>query len=264
LDQTITLPDIATLDATVTDDGLPIQPGTVTTTWSMASGPGIVTFGNVSDVDTTASFEVDGVYTLRLTGFDGALEAFDELTVTVNPDPSQPKLLEIRVADGSDDAEEKASGRVNLTSKDLNLIVDKGDQTVGIRFNGVTIPRYATIVNAYIQFQADEATSVATDLIVQAEDTGNAPAFSRSTGDISSRDRTSPVPWSPLAWVSVGEAGPNQQTPDVASIIQEIVDRSDWASGNSLVIIVTGTGERVAESYNGDPNGAPLLHVEYF
>jgi hypothetical protein len=31
-----------------------------------------------------------------------------------------------------------------------------------------------------------------------------------------------------------------------------------------LVIIITGTGERVAESYNGDPNGAPLLHVEYF
>jgi hypothetical protein len=32
---------------------------------------------------------------------------------------------------------------------------------------------------------------------------------------------------------------------------------------DSLVIIVTGSGERVAESYNGDPDGAPLLHVEY-
>jgi len=29
------------------------------------------------------------------------------------------------------------------------------------------------------------------------------------------------------------------------------------------VIIITGTGKRVAESYNGDAPGAPLLHIEY-
>jgi hypothetical protein len=34
-------------------------------------------------------------------------------------------------------------------------------------------------------------------------------------------------------------------------------------NGNSLVIIITGTGERSAESYDGRPSGAPLLHVEY-
>jgi hypothetical protein len=46
-------------------------------------------------------------------------------------------------------------------------------------------------------------------------------------------------------------------------VIQEIVNRSGWASGNSLVLIVTGTGKRTAESYNGDQAGAALLHVEY-
>jgi hypothetical protein len=30
-----------------------------------------------------------------------------------------------------------------------------------------------------------------------------------------------------------------------------------------MVIIVTGTGERTAESYNGSPSGAPLLHIEF-
>ncbi len=69
--------------------------------------------------------------------------------------------------------------------------------------------------------------------------------------------------WSPVPWTTRGEAGPDQQTPDVASIIQEIVNRPGWSSGNSLVIIITGTGERVAESYNGDSSGAPLLHVDY-
>ena len=69
--------------------------------------------------------------------------------------------LEVRVAAGSDDAEEKASGSVSLTSTDLELVFDKSDQTVGMRFNAVTIPPEASIMGAYVQFQVDEATSVA-------------------------------------------------------------------------------------------------------
>ncbi len=71
------------------------------------------------------------------------------------------------------------------------------------------------------------------------------------------------VPWSPVAWTTRGEADPDQRTPNIASVIQEVVNRPGWASGNSLVVIITGTGKRTAESYNGDPAGAPLLHVEY-
>jgi len=71
------------------------------------------------------------------------------------------------------------------------------------------------------------------------------------------------VSWSPPVWTTVGQAGPDQRTPDLMPIVQEIVDRPGWASGNSLVVIISGTGERVAESYEGDSAGAPLLHVEY-
>jgi len=86
-DQTITLPAGVNLDGTVTDDGLPNPPGAVTTTWSQVGGPGTVTFGNASAVDTTATFSTDGIYILRLTADDGGLTAFDEVTVTVNPQP---------------------------------------------------------------------------------------------------------------------------------------------------------------------------------
>jgi len=61
----------------------------------------------------------------------------------------------------------------------------------------------------------------------------------------------------------VGEAGVAQQTPEISAIIQDIVDRPGWASGNSLVIIITGTGLRTAEAFEGAAAGAPLLHVEY-
>ena len=73
--QTITLPSAATLQGTVSDDGLPNPPGAVTTAWSEFSGPGTVTFANAAAVNTTASFSASGTYDLRLTANDGALSS---------------------------------------------------------------------------------------------------------------------------------------------------------------------------------------------
>ncbi len=95
--QTITLPSVASLDGTVTDDGLPDPPGVVTTTWSKVSGPpgSAVTFGNLSAVDTTASFSLLGTYVLRLTANDSALTTSAQVTITVNPAPpvNQPPTV---------------------------------------------------------------------------------------------------------------------------------------------------------------------------
>ncbi len=264
-DQTITLPNSATLDATITDDGLPDPPGVVTTTWSQVSGPGTVTFADASAVDTTASFSAAGAYVLRLIADDSDLYTFDDLSIIVNPEGSQANTIEIRVETGNDDAEERSDGRVVLNSSDLELVFDRSNQTVGMRFNGVTIPQGAMITNAYIQFQVDETHSVATSLIIQGHDIADAPTFTSAKWNISSRARTTAsVSWEPVPWTTTGQAGPDQQTPNIASVIQEIVNHQDWSSGNSFVIIITGTGERVAESYNGSSAGAPLLHVEYY
>ena len=92
-DQPITLPSPASLAGTADDDGVPNP--TLVTTWSMASGPGTVTFGNASALSTTATFSVAGVYELRLTADDGALTASDSLVVTVDPaPPNQPPTVD--------------------------------------------------------------------------------------------------------------------------------------------------------------------------
>jgi hypothetical protein len=113
-------------------------------------------------------------------------------------------------------------------------------------------PQGASISDAYVQFQVDETPSGTTSLTIEGKATDNAVTFGTSTGDISSRSRTSAaVLWAPAPWPNVGDAGLAQRTPNLAAVIQELVDRSGWASGNALVIIITGTGERVAESFNG-------------
>ena len=207
----------------------------------------------------------EGTHTVTASVTDsGDSSASDTITVTVNATGQNTVTVEVRVAAESDDAEERASGTVRLTSSDLELVFDKSDQYVGMRFNGLGIPPGATIIDAYVQFQVDEPNSVFTDLIVKGEANDNAVTFTPSAGNISSRIMTtSQVSWNPAPWATVGEAELIQRTPSIASVIQEIVSLPGWSIGNSLVIIVTGTGERTAESYDGKANAAPLLHVEY-
>jgi hypothetical protein len=91
--RTVQMPNAASLDGTVTDDGLPTPPGATTQTWSKVSGPGTVTFGNASAVDTTATFSAAGSYVLRLTANDGALQANDTMSVTVQQSAAVPVTL---------------------------------------------------------------------------------------------------------------------------------------------------------------------------
>lgn len=86
------LPAAASLDGTVADDGLPAA-GSVTTAWSVVSGPGAVAFADAGAVDTTATFTVAGTYSLRLTASDGALSAADTVSVTVQAPVNTPPTI---------------------------------------------------------------------------------------------------------------------------------------------------------------------------
>ena len=254
----------ASLDGSVSDDGLPN--GTLTTTWSKVSGPGTVSFGNANAVDTTATFSTTGTYVVRLTAYDGALSSSDDATITVTSSGGggTGTTIDKRVAAGADDAEESQSGSVGVSSSDLELVTDGSDvQTVGIRFSGLAIPQGATIQSAWLQFQADETSSETTTLTIRGEASDNAVPFTTGTNNVSARPRTSAaVGWSPPAWNLVGEAGPAQQSPDLSSVVREIVSRSGWQSGNAMVFVITGSGRRVAESYDGGDPPA-LLHVVF-
>ncbi|MGH3135746.1 MAG: cadherin domain-containing protein [Gaiellaceae bacterium] len=265
LDRAATLPASAALDGTVSDDGNPMPPS-LTTTWTLVSGPSTVTFGNANAVDTTASVPIPGIYVVRLTANDGQYAVSDDVTLTFTGSGSVG-VVDVRISVAGDDAEEVAgTGLVQRGDGDLDMMIDTADtkQVVGLRFNGITIPQGATISNAYLQFQADESHSVATTLTIKGQAADNAPGFTTVTFDLSSRPTTTAsAAWSPAAWLAVGDAGLAQRSTNLASIVQEIAGRSGWASGNSLALFVTGSGRRVAVSHNQIPAAAALLHVEW-
>jgi hypothetical protein len=179
--------------------------------------------------------------------------------------PGAVTTLEVRVAASADDAEEAiGTGKVTLNSPDLEMIHDASDQVVGMRFVGLAIPPGATIVTAWIQFTVDETDGGTPTLTLAGAATDNAPAFTTATGNVSTRPRTTATAtWRPPSWSVVGQAGPGQQTPELKTVIGEVVGQPGWTSGNALAIIVTGTGKRVAVAWDLNPAVAPLLHVEY-
>jgi hypothetical protein len=186
-------------------------------------------------------------------------------TTTTTLPGGSVQTVEVRIAGSTDDAEERASdGKMDLNSSDLELVLESEVQTVGLRFRNVTVPANATIVAAWVQFQVDEATSAATALRIQGQASADPLPFGTAARDLSGRPRTVAFrDWSPPAWPTVGAAGLDQRTPDIAAVIQEIVRGAGWSSGKALALVVTGSGKRVARSWDGVPGAAPLLHVEY-
>ena len=96
-------------------------------------------------------------------------------------------------------------------------------------------------------------------------------AYSSTAFDVSTRARTTAtVEWSPEPSTTVHEL---LQTPDISSIVAEIISMSGWASGNSVGIMfeqVSGTGVRWVESYRvnsdfatyaGTDGSTPALEV---
>ncbi|MHC4596872.1 MAG: LamG domain-containing protein, partial [Planctomycetota bacterium] len=137
-------------------------------------------------------------------------------------------------------------------------------------YTDIAIPKGATITAASVQFQVDEDKdgTLPVNLVIEGELAADAAGFTSDAYSVTSRPRTTAlVQWSVPNWTTVGDRGPDQATPDIAAVIQEIVNQDGWASGNSLVLIISddpanpSSGIRCAEAGPGDD--AALLHIEY-
>ncbi len=189
------------------------------------------------------------------------------------------------VATGSDDAEEYVPGttgatigQMDLTSSDLEIMYDgTKKQMIGIRFGNITIPQGATITSAYIQFGTKgDKNPVLGDAVIKGQAADTAATFTTTAFNITTRPRTTDsVMWTgstSATWgttATPGTAGADQKSPDIKTIIQAIVNRTGWVSGNSLAIFLTGEGVRNSFSYDGNisNNGtnsfAPKLTIQY-
>lgn len=212
----------------------------------------------------------EGSYSLKAVATDNLGATATSVVASITVDAAAvPLVFTNRISSGNDDAEESSKGAVVLNGDDIELVYDTkttGSQVVGLRFNSVSVPQGSVISKAYIQFTVDEKTNAGCNLTIKGENIDNALTFSATNNNVSGRIRTvATVNWVPSGWTTVGLAGVAQQTPDLKSIVQEIVNRSAWGAGNSMAFILTGTGngKRTAVSYDSTPTKAAMLYIEY-
>lgn len=133
-------------------------------------------------------------------------------------------------------------------------------------FRGVTIPASATISAAHISFKADGNGSVTTcKVIIYGNDTASAiyPGSFAAYG--LKVTTTASVSWTITAWTS----GTFYDSPDLSTVVQEIVNRVDWTSGNAMMFLVKDDGStanaiRNPSGWDGaDATRGPYLEVTY-
>jgi hypothetical protein len=258
-------PVSATLDASGSYDP---EGGPLAYAWAQSQGSTGATIVSPAQAATEVRFDSPGSYTFEVTVSDSGSPPLSS-TATVRiivQTGSNVVTFQRSVAVGSDDAEESmSSGSMVLGSSDLDMVIDGSTPYhVGLRFADVTVPTGATITGASIQFRTDEVGSSPVTLTIAGHAADQPSTFTSARFNVSGRPRTAAsVSWSPPPWTTVNQVGPDQRTPELTAIVQELVNRPGWASGNAMVFVVTGaaTGTRVADSFEG--GYPPALTITY-
>src|SRR3990172_3081133 len=144
-----------------------------------------------------------------------------------------------------------------------------GVRNLSLLFKSITIPQGATITSAKITFTDNSSpfnpTTIHYRLIgVDEDNTGDFVASPLSTCRTRTQT-TAVVDWDATFTPS---SGTTRDTPDLKDIIQEIVNRGGWSSGNTIGIYLYDDGTTPEYYYDykyyfGSAGSAPLLTIVY-
>jgi len=140
----------------------------------------------------------------------------------------------------------------------------------GMRFLTIPIPQAATINSAALSFHAYSTIGTSTaNTEIQAYDADNATSnlSLQATWDsyFPSNLTTASVDWN---ITSTWTDGNWYDSPDISSVIQEIIDRPGWVSNNNMIIFWhdyddDSTVERQGDDYHWDATGAAKFNASY-
>ena len=267
-------PEIGKVGTTVIITGTDFSPVADENTVSFNGTEAVVTEATATSITTSVpSGAESGNVTVTVDGESNGVM----FTVTLS------SLMISQINDDADDAEEgMINGMLTITSSDLELgeydtwtqnDVEQGLQTIGLKFNDITIPPGAPILAASIQFTADNTGADPVQLTIFGENSSAPESYDEAIFyHITTRSRTvASVVWDVQPWETTGDAGPAQQTADLTAIVQEIVNRGDWASGSSMAFILEHSGPSIGvtsssggrEAEAGPGSDAAILTVAY-
>ncbi len=160
----------------------------------------------------------------------------------------------IIVNTSSDDAEQEHDAMDALTDDDLDMGWEGEPEklfivTAGLRFQNITIPQNATIDSAYLRFCSHEGKTAedVANLTIVGEASDNAATY-----DLENLITARPQTTASVEWTVAEEWGLWEfyRSPDIAPVVQEIVNRAGWYSGNSMAFTMLGEDQGPSDLEN--------------
>jgi hypothetical protein len=115
----------------------------------------------------------------------------------------------------------------------------------GLRFTSVTIPQGSTITSALLTLYVS-AVNGGTQALVSfwGEAADNSAVFATGATPQNRVHTTAQVnqTFTVANWATVGYQTNASEKPELATLVQEIVNRAGWVSGNALSIVATDNG----------------------
>jgi len=179
-------------------------------------------------------------------------------TVVLNPASGTDDAHVLDNGSGYSDTGSFAEARSNAS--------DSLRKNAGVRFLDATIPIGATIDAATLQPYLFSTSYDDVDVTLVGDDVDDAATF--SSGDTPLDRIGGSATTASATWSATGLGTGYATSPEIKTIVQEIVDRAGWASGNAICLLLdaaTGTNRRLRmRTYdNGISGEYPKLDVTY-
>ena len=186
-------------------------------------------------------------------------------TLTPTNPPASVITFTAQISASANDVNQDGSSlNLNSTTLWLGNAASTTSSYTALRFTNLNIPPGATINSARLQVYASQNSWISLNMTLAAEATGNSAAFSAGSPPaqrlLTSQQvsHNSNTQWLANTWYTLDEMGP---------VIQEVINRPDWQSGNHLAIIVRGSGSAWARkfisTFDGSATNAPKLMLNY-
>ena len=189
--------------------------------------------------------------------------------VVADPGPVSASTLNVQITDTNDDACEGDTLSRLLTN--TYVYVQRASAgtpsrvSSGFRFPNIAIARGATILSATVSVYFPIGTYDDMYCTVHGHATDNAPNFSTEPNIISTASR--PRTTANTGVISQTNWGIGWHNITVTTIVQEIVNRSGWASGNALALLmiaeIGGYSSAYIYDYSGDTSLAAKISITY-
>jgi len=176
-----------------------------------------------------------------------------------------------QVGDGDDDANNRSACSWIHSGLDflyIGNVASPDYRNIGLRFQTVNVPQGATCSNCYLTYWAYSGRNYTVPTHVNGEDEDDASNFNGETcSGMNSRARTT----ASVAWEITGLWLINtwHNSPDISTVIEEIVGRGGWSANNALVILHDDDGTAAnsnrydISAYEEASAEAAKLHIEY-